>query len=46
MLSNDLFVEPEEIAEVALFLCSQASRGITGQTIVVDKGLSNTILRT
>jgi NAD(P)-dependent dehydrogenase (short-subunit alcohol dehydrogenase family) len=46
MLSDDLFVEPEEIAEVALFLCSQASRGITGQTIVVDKGLSNTILRT
>jgi NAD(P)-dependent dehydrogenase (short-subunit alcohol dehydrogenase family) len=46
MLSDDLFVEPEEIADVALFLCSQASRGITGQTIVVDKGLSNTILRT
>jgi NAD(P)-dependent dehydrogenase (short-subunit alcohol dehydrogenase family) len=46
MLPDDLFVEPEEIADVALFLCSQASRGITGQTIVVDKGLSNTILRT
>ncbi|MBI4683321.1 MAG: SDR family oxidoreductase [Nitrospirae bacterium] len=45
MLPDGLFVEPEEIADVVLFLCTQASRGITGQTIVVDKGLSNAICR-
>ena len=28
----------DEIASVALFLCSDASRGINGQTIVVDRG--------
>ena len=28
----------EEVASVALFLCSDMSRGINGQTIVVDKG--------
>ncbi len=46
MLPAGLYVEPEEIADVVLFLCSEASRGITGQTIVVDKGLSNAICRT
>lgn len=32
--------EPADIAEVILFLCSDAARHITGQTIVVDGGLS------
>jgi NAD(P)-dependent dehydrogenase (short-subunit alcohol dehydrogenase family) len=40
-----LFVTPEEIADVVLFLCSPASRGIKGQTIVVDRGLSNALHR-
>ena len=31
--------EPEDIADVSLFLSSNASRYITGQTIVVDGGL-------
>ena len=45
MLPDSLFVEPDEIADVVVFLCSPDSRGITGQTIVVDKGLSNAICR-
>ena len=32
--------EPEDIARVIAFLCSEAARHITGQTIVVDGGLS------
>jgi enoyl-[acyl-carrier protein] reductase III len=38
-----LLVEPEEIAEVVVFLCSTGSSGIHGQTIVVDRGLSNSL---
>lgn len=44
-LPEQFFVEPETIADVVLFLCSPASRGIRGQTIVVDQGLSNTLYR-
>jgi NAD(P)-dependent dehydrogenase (short-subunit alcohol dehydrogenase family) len=40
-----LFTEPDEIADVVAFLCGSASRGICGQTIVVDRGLSNTLYR-
>lgn len=32
--------EPEDIASVVSFLCSEPARHITGQTIVVDGGLS------
>lgn len=32
--------EPEDIARVIAFLCSEAARHITGQTIVVDGGLT------
>jgi len=32
--------EPEEIADAVLFLCSEQSRFITGQTITVDGGYS------
>ncbi len=42
-LSDEMFVDPDEIAEVVLFLCSPASRGISGQSIVVDRGLSNSL---
>jgi len=44
-IPDELFVEPDEIAEVVLFLCDTASRGIRGQTIVVDRGLSNRLYR-
>jgi enoyl-[acyl-carrier protein] reductase III len=42
---DEVFVEPDEIADVVLFLCSPASRGISGQTIVVDRGMSNALFR-
>lgn len=32
--------EPEDVAHVITFLCSEAARHITGQTIVVDGGLT------
>jgi NAD(P)-dependent dehydrogenase (short-subunit alcohol dehydrogenase family) len=44
-IPDELFVEPDEIADAALFLCSQASRGLRGQTIIVDRGLSNRLHR-
>ncbi len=34
------FAQPEDIADVALFLCSHAARYITGAVIVADGGLS------
>jgi len=42
---EEVFVEPDEIADVVLFLCSPASRGISGQTIIVDRGMSNALFR-
>ena len=40
---EEMFVEPEEIADVVSFLCSPGSRGLRGQTIVVDRGLGNSL---
>ena len=31
-------IQPEEVADVALFLASDASRAVTGQHFVVDRG--------
>ncbi len=42
-LPEEIFMEPDEIADVVLFLSGPASRGINGQTIVVDRGLSNSL---
>lgn len=44
-LPDDLVVETSEIADVVAFLCSPFSKGINGQTIIVDKGLSSTLIR-
>ena len=44
-MPDELCVSPEAIADVVLFLCSPAARGIRGQTIVVDNGLSNSLYR-
>jgi NAD(P)-dependent dehydrogenase (short-subunit alcohol dehydrogenase family) len=44
-MPDELCVNPEAIADVVLFLCSPAARGIRGQTIVVDNGLSNRLYR-
>jgi 3-oxoacyl-[acyl-carrier protein] reductase len=32
--------EPEDVARVVMFLCSEEARHVTGQTIIVDGGLS------
>lgn len=40
-LPERYFVEPDEIADVCLFLCGSESRGILGQTLIVDRGTSN-----
>lgn len=44
-MPEELFVTPEEIAEIALFLCAPAAGAIRGQTIVADRGLSNRLYR-
>ena len=44
-MPDELCVSPESVAEVVLFLCTPAARGIRGQTIVVDNGLSNRLYR-
>lgn len=44
-LPASAFVELEDVAEVVLFLCTDAARSIRGQNLVVDNGLSNELLR-
>ena len=36
-------IEPEDIAHLALFLCSQQASAITGQSIAVDGGAETAI---
>jgi NAD(P)-dependent dehydrogenase (short-subunit alcohol dehydrogenase family) len=31
-------IEPEEVAETVAFLCLDAARGITGESLVIDGG--------
>jgi enoyl-[acyl-carrier protein] reductase III len=44
-LPDSAFVTPEAVADVTAFLCGPGSSAIAGQTIVVDGGLSNRVLR-
>lgn len=44
-LPEELFVTPEEVADIVLFLCTPEGKAIRGQTIVADKGLSNRLYR-
>lgn len=36
-------LEPEEVADVILFLCSKLASGVTGESIAVDGGLSRAV---
>jgi NAD(P)-dependent dehydrogenase (short-subunit alcohol dehydrogenase family) len=45
LLPDDLFVTPEEVADSIALLTLPGARAIRGQTIVVDQGLSNRLLR-
>jgi NAD(P)-dependent dehydrogenase (short-subunit alcohol dehydrogenase family) len=36
----DRIGEPEDVADVVTFLCSERARFVTGQTIVVDGGMT------
>ena len=40
MTPADRVGEPEDVADVVLFLCSDMARFVTGQTIVVDGGMT------
>ena len=44
-LPESAYVTPEEVADVVAFLAGPDARAIAGQTIVVDRGLSNRIMR-
>src|SRR3990172_6882178 len=44
-LPDSYFVELDEVADVVVFLCTGAARAIKGQMLVVDNGLSNSLLR-
>ncbi len=44
-LPDDVFVMPEEVAAVTSFLVHADASAIRGQTLVVDRGLSNRVLR-
>ena len=44
-LPDAYFVDLEAVAEVVVFLCTEAARALQGQMLVVDNGLSNSLLR-
>jgi len=44
-LPERFFVTPEEVADAVAWLAGPGAAGVRGQTLVVDRGLSNRILR-
>ena len=44
-LPEALFVTPQEVADAVAFLAGPDAAGVTGQTLVVDRGLSNRLMR-
>ena len=44
-MPEEAFVTPEQVADVTLFLCSSLAQAIRGQTLIVDKGMSNALIR-
>ncbi len=44
-IPEEMFIEPEEVADAVLFLCGPSARGVLGQSIVLDKGLSLSLFR-
>ena len=44
-LPDSCFVELDDVANVAVFLSSDAARAIRGQMLIVDNGLSSSLLR-
>jgi enoyl-[acyl-carrier protein] reductase III len=44
-IPDEHVVAPEEVADVVVFLTSPAARAIRGQTLLVDRGLSNRLFR-
>jgi len=45
-LPESAYVTPAEVADVVAFLAGPEARAIAGQTIVVDRGLTNRVMRT
>ena len=43
MIPAKRFAQPEEIGQTCAFLCAQRAGYITGQNIVVDGGLFNSV---
>ncbi len=44
-LPESAYVTPEEVADVVAFLASPDARAVAGQTLIVDNGLSNRVMR-
>ena len=44
-MPEEMFIEPEEVADTVLFLCGPGARAVLGQSMVLDKGLSLSLLR-
>jgi len=44
-MPQDSFVEADEVAAATLFFCSSLASAVRGQTLIVDRGVSNALIR-